>query len=124
MIPLSGGDIQIIDTKNEKIDYSFNEKYIYYIDEKFYVHRVDKEMTENNDIISKVKAMKVDATDQFIYIQGYNEDLFENTVIPYEDLEDKDWDNSDWDWYSCALYKMDFNGKNLQKIADEVTEDK
>lgn len=63
LIPLSGGPIQIIDNKNKKIDYSYNEKYIYYIDEKFYVHRVDKKMTENNSIINQVKAMKVDATD-------------------------------------------------------------
>lgn len=97
LIPLSGGPIQIIDNKNKKIDYSYNEKYIYYIDEKFYVHRVDKKMTENNSIINQVKAMKVDATDQSVYVQGYDRDLFEDTVIPYEALEDRDWDNSDRD---------------------------
>lgn len=119
LIPISGGEIQIIDDKNKKIDYSYNEKYIYYIDKKFHVHRVDKRNTEHDDIISKVKAMKVDATEQSVYVQGYNKTLFEDKVIPYEDLESWDWGY--YDWYSCALYKMDLNGGNLRKIEDEVT---
>ena len=121
LIPFSGGEIQIIENKNKKIDYSYNEKYIYYIDKNFYVHQIDKK-TKKNKIISRIKAMKVDATDQSVYVQRYDRDLFEDTVIPYKQLEDHDWEYGEWDWYSCAIYKMDLDGKNPHMIVDEVTE--
>lgn len=93
----------IVITKGEIYD-AYNNKYYFYIDKKYRLHRKNRK-TGKDKIISGIKAVTVDCTKKGLYVQKYDkwyDDGF------YEDA------HAD---YAPALYFMDFKGGNVKKIA-------
>lgn len=90
--------------------FSTNRKYIFYLDKKYQLHRVDKK-TRKDVKLSKKKWMSVYATDEKIYLVEYDE----NIVGAYwqEDegdvVQDHDYPGEN------ALYSMDFQGE-MKKV--------
>lgn len=125
IIPRKGGemvrifqDAAIAGSGDTPLSVSSNSKYIYYIDKTYKVRRVDKK-TMKNIVVSNVKAIDVKCTEKNIYVKKYKEEL----VPGYCDWGDDTIVNtisarlSD-DTNSSALYCMDLDGRNREKIAD------
>lgn len=93
----------IVITKGEIYDV-YNNKYYFYIDRKYRLHRQDRK-TGRDRIISGIKAVMVDCTRKGLYVQEYDQ--------WYDDgyYEDASVD------YAPALYYMNFKGGNVKKIA-------
>lgn len=85
-------------------DFAFNNKYYFYIDNKYRLHRQDRK-TGKDKIISEIKVSKLDCTQKGLYVQKYDK-WFED-----DGFEDA---NAD---YAPALYFMNFKGGNVKKIA-------
>lgn len=90
--------------------FSTNRKYIFYLDKKYRLHRVDKK-TRKDVKLSKKKWMSVYATDEKIYLVEYDEDIVgaywqedEGDVV-----QDHDYPGEN------ALYCMDFQG-DMKKV--------
>lgn len=90
--------------------FSTNRKYIFYLDKKYQLHRVDKK-TRKDVKLSKKKWMSVYATDEKIYLVEYDEDIVgaywqedEGDVV-----QDHDYPGEN------ALYCMDFQG-DMKKV--------
>ncbi|MCH5266520.1 MAG: hypothetical protein J1F02_11510 [Lachnospiraceae bacterium] len=119
LIPRSGGKMLKVFSeakKNKKgmIQYSYNQKYIFYIDKDRKVRRMNKE-TKEEAVISQLKAARVDCTEDSVYIRVYSKERYEGEV--WEMILDDDeggWDN--YARYSDDLYCMDLNGKNVERL--------
>lgn len=97
--------------------FTHNKKFIFYMDGRGKIHRVNKKTRE--DVImnglDKVRLMDIKCTDDGVYAQ-----VFHTSVSPTYIC---DWDD-DFDYYgstkdtteSCSLYYMDCNGGNVKKI--------
>lgn len=115
MIPRAGGKMLPV-LKNAKknkygiADYSFNEKYIFYIDEKEKAHRINKK-TKKDIIISKKKVVGIDCTEDKIYIRVRDKKWY-SLKEPYD--PDDSWEI--YDVYADDLYCMDLNGKKEKRI--------
>jgi len=114
-IPRKGGKMQpLLRNAGEywggQFVFSTNRKYIFYLDKKYQLHRVDKK-TRKDVKLSKKKWMSVYATDEKIYLVEYDE----NIVGAYwqEDegdvVQDHDFPGEN------ALYCMDFQGE-MKKV--------
>ena len=114
-IPRKGGKMQpLLRNAGEywggQFAFSTNRKYIFYLDKKYQLHRVDKK-TRKDVKLSKKKWMSVYATDEKIYLVEYDE----NIVGAYwqEDegdvVQDHDYPGEN------ALYCMDFQGE-MKKV--------
>ena len=114
-IPRKGGKMQpLLRNAGEywggQFAFSTNRKYIFYLDKKYQLHRVDKK-TRKDVKLSKKKWMSVYATDEKIYLVEYDE----NIVGAYwqEDegdvVQDHDFPGEN------ALYCMDFQGE-MKKV--------
>ena len=114
-IPRKGGKMQpLLRNAGEywggQFAFSTNRKYIFYLDKKYQLHRVDKK-TRKDVKLSKKKWMSVYATDEKIYLVEYDE----NIVGAYwqEDegdvVQDHDYPGEN------ALYSMDFQGE-MKKV--------
>ena len=127
LIPRSGGkmikafaDAKIFKSLYEysyitkSISHSYNKKYIFYIDKNYKVHRIDKK-TGRNHIISNLKAVGVDCTEDRVYVKVHAKAWYDKKGMWKEFDEDEEGDLS-YDWYSHHLYCMDINGRNVEKI--------
>ena len=102
-IPSAGGKMQQIG-QGEIRDFAYNNKYYFYIDKKYRLHRQNRK-TGKDKIISGIKAVKVDCTKKGLYVQKYDK-WYDDGY--YEDA---------YADYSPALYYMNFKGGNVKKIA-------
>ena len=113
-IPRRGGKIQPLLKSavqySGRILFSSNKKYIFYVDKKYHLHRIDKRTGEDN-LISKKKLMSVQCMEDRIYVKAWRHDYW------------------DWDWEEEAkekrpdiLYCMDLNGKIKWKHTMEKQE--
>lgn len=115
-IPRGGGEMLPL-LKNAKknkygvADYCFNEKYIFYIDEKAKAHRINKK-TKKDIIISERKVVGLDCTEDKIYIRVRDKKWY-NLKEPYD--PDDPWDI--YNVYADRLYCMDLNGKKEKRIS-------
>ncbi len=91
-------------------DYSFNEKYIFYIDEKERAHRINKK-TKKDIIISKRKVVGIDCTEDKIYIRVRDKE-WHSLKEPYD--PDDSWHI--YNAYADNLYCMNLNGKKEKRI--------
>ena len=98
------------------ISYSYNKKYIFYIDKNYKVHRIDKK-TGQNRIISDLTAAGVDCTEDRVYVKVHAKAWYDEKGM-WEELyeDDEGWVNCNS--YSDHLYCMDIDGKNVEKIWD------
>ena len=114
-IPRKGGEMRPLLRNAEEywggqFAFSTNRKYIFYLDKKYQLHRVDKK-TRKDVKLSKKKWMSVYATDEKIYLVEYDEDIVgaywqedEGDVV-----QDHDYPGEN------ALYCMDFQG-DMKKV--------
>lgn len=114
-IPRKGGKMQpLLRNAGEywggQFAFSTNRKYIFYLDKKYQLHRVDKK-TRKDVKLSKKKWMSVYATDEKIYLVEYDEDIVgaywqedEGDVVQDHDFPGEN-----------ALYCMDFQGE-MKKV--------
>lgn len=107
VIPRSGGKIM-----NGVIASNFNSRYLFYIDEKNKVHRVEKR-NRTNKVISNIQAMSIECTENGLYLHQYEEKLLDVD----EDDDSMDYQETD-DPMTCHVYYMDLDGKNVEKIAE------
>lgn len=105
-IPSAGGKMQQIG-KGEIRDFAYNNKYYFYIDKKFSLHRQNRK-TGKDKVISGIKAIKVDCTKKGLYVQKYDKWFDDDDASGFE------YANAD---YGHALYFMNFKGGNVKKIA-------
>lgn len=117
LIPRSGGKMSPVFRNAKKdengiINYSYNKKYIFYIDKKNKVHRISKK-TKKDIVISKHKAVRIDCTEDSLYIRVrdkvWNSELFRKAKWAEEDLINPD-------CYSDHLYCTDLDGRNENRI--------
>ena len=104
IIPLKGGKM----VRKDLQDYPFvhNDKYIFYIDSKYKLHRVDKDNLQKDKIISKKKFWGVYCTNNELYLKKYYKDL--------EDyLKEEEESESDPKLFRVGIYVMDFDGKEI-----------
>ncbi len=89
---------------------SYNSRYIYYIDKKYHLRRIDKKTMEDIKI-SNIKSMEVSCTEDSVYVKGYVKEI----LLEYLDETEgcaKYYENP----ISNDLYCMDLDGKNIKKI--------
>ena len=98
----------------KSISYSYNKKYIFYIDKNYKVHRIDKK-TGQNRIISDLTAAGVDCTEDSVYVKVHAEAWYDKKGM-WEELYDDDEGWVSYNGYSDHLYYMDIDGKNVEKI--------
>lgn len=117
LIPRNGGKmVEALDKSWSLADtppYAKNEKYIFYIAHKTKeIHRLDKSTLEDK-IISDIEAMDVKCTKDGLYVQEYDYE-----IAPDNDTNDCEDDivQEEDDPYSCNLYYMDFDGKNVKRL--------
>lgn len=75
IIPLAGGRMIKLPGKIWRETICSNKKYIYYIDEKFRIHRITKK-TMNHTIFSGIKAVDVQCTENSVYATGYHKKYY------------------------------------------------
>lgn len=115
LIPRNGGKMLPVfrnarKFKNGMIKYTFNEEYIFYIDKKDIVHRIDKK-TKKDRVISKRKVVGIDCAGDWLYMR------IRDKVWYSDDFQDEWSDNNVVsDYYSDHLYCMDLDGKNEKEI--------
>ena len=128
LIPRSGGKMVKV-FQNAKIEnptikempqkvygemyYTYNQKYIFYIDKKDKVHRISK-ATKEDIVISKLKADGVDCTEDSVYVKVHAKEWYSKSR--WEEFEDDDEGDISTDSYSNHLYCMDLDGKNVKRI--------
>lgn len=91
-------------------EYSFNEKYVFYIDEKEKVHRINKK-TKKDIIISKRNVVGIDCTEDKIYIRVRDKKWYS---IKEPNNPDDSWDI--YNIYADRLFCMDENGEREKRI--------
>ncbi len=112
MIPRKGGEILRLGDGCDRIagDIAHNKKYVFYCDGDYRLHRLDKG-TKKDIIISGIKAMNVNCTEDGIYVQGYNKFYASGRL----DSEEEDTWHALGD-YSFDLYYMDLDGRHKKRI--------
>ena len=99
-IPLNGEMQRVFD---ESINgYCYNKNYIFYIDKKWNIHKYNRK-TGKDERISNMKAMKIDCTSKGVWVQKYNKQVINDFLESGHLVE---------------LYYMDFDGNNVEKLAD------
>ena len=101
MIPASGKQMKNILGNHAEV-YSLHHKYIFYTDMKHRIHRWDRK-TQEDKIISSVKAMGLDCTREGLFVREYNEWIADSERDVADDI-------------SNVLYYMDLDGKHVKKI--------
>lgn len=96
------------------ISYSYNKKYIFYVDKNYKVHRIDKK-TGQNRIISNLKAAGVDCTEDSVYVKVHAKAWY-NKKGMWKELYDDDEGLVSYNCYSHHLYCMGIDGRNIEKI--------
>lgn len=91
-------------------DYSFNEKYIFYIDKNEKAHRINKK-TKKDNIISKRNVAGIDCTEDKIYIRVRDKKW--HSIKEPNDPDDS-WDI--YNDYADQLYCMDLDGDREKRI--------
>lgn len=98
--------------------FTYNKKYIFYIDGEGKIHRIDKK-TREDVVISdqnKIHPMDIQCTEDGLYIQefyyGVSMDYLWENPDTYLDTVGVDTEEDD----SCDLYYMDCNGENIKQI--------
>lgn len=131
IVPINGGKIV-----NKPLQYlsgdSFvhNSKYIFYLDTKYKLHRVDKKNLQKDTVISDKKFFSIDCTENELYLKKYDkkwfeDDLYKSLMGDYAEGEKEyDYDIDDCtvdevDNEEMELYTMDFDGTDLEKILNE-----
>lgn len=99
----------------KSISYSYNKKYIFYIDKNYKVHRIDKK-TGRNHIISNLKAVGVDCTEDNVYVKVHAKAWYDDKKGMWKEFDEDDEGDLSYNWYSHHLYCMDINGRNVEKI--------
>lgn len=118
IIPRDGGEMIPFFRRVKEYDlnlravlpYTYNKKYIFYVDKKYKVHRFTKK-TKKDVIISNIKAMDVKCTEDSVYVQEYDKFSIEGGP---------EYVHSDDNPASSNVYCMDVNGKNVKKIVERV----
>ncbi len=86
-------------------------QYIFYMDKKDRLHRIDKK-TDQDKMITTKKISKIHATEEGLFVELYDKKL-ENKIDEDFDMEERYmWYN----YYPANLYYMDFDGKNMEKL--------
>lgn len=99
---------------------STTSEYIFYIDETFRIHRVDKKDFKDT-MISDIKAAGIDCVDNGIYVREYDKILFD--AQKYLDFPDElQGTADDYALYSNAIYYMDFNGEHVETVVGAYTD--
>ena len=120
--------LYIIDGKRKKMqkvtssikDWTISEQYVFYTDQKDTIHRWDKE-TEEDKVISKIKAYDIKWVGDELYVQEYN-DYYDVDEEEIEIAVDSGMDYSADEFYKMLeagkmdIYTMDFDGGNIKKI--------
>lgn len=75
IIPLAGGRMIKLPGKVWRETICSNKKYIYYIDDKFRIHRITKK-TMNHTIFSGIKAVDIQCTENCVYATGYHKKYY------------------------------------------------
>lgn len=99
---------------------STTSAYIFYIDDAYRIHRVDKKDFKDR-IISGIKALGIDCVDNGIYVREYN-DILRRVSRKLE--FPKEWESGNLEYYrySNAIYFMDFNGENVETVEEADTD--
>ena len=100
----------------KSISYSYNKKYIFYVDKNYKVHRIEKK-TGQNRIISDLKAAGVDCTEDRVYVKVHAKAWYDEKGM-WKELYEDDEGLVNCNSYSDHLYCMDIDGKNVEKIWD------
>lgn len=117
IIPRSGGKMTKIFENSQRnadgtISFSYNKKYIFYIDKDSRIHRVSKE--DLSDIILNNRTAKdVKCTEDGIYIQVPNTSAASAKNKKGNKKQETD------DPESCDLYYMNLDGKNVEKLQNK-----
>ena len=94
IIPLAGGRMTKLPGKVWRETICSNKKYIYYVDEEFKIHRITKK-TLNHTVISGIKAVNVQCTENCIYVTGYHKKYYKGYFDYKEEDEDEDFECED-----------------------------
>ena len=97
IIPLTGGKMIKLPGRVWGETVCSNKKYIFYIDEKFRIHRFCKK-NMNHTIINGIQAVNIRCTDNCIYVAGYNKKYYGNyfgNYLKYKDEEEPESDDGD-----------------------------
>lgn len=125
IIPLSGGKMKRLSGNVSKL--CSNKKYIFYVDEKFKLHRITKK-TGENIILCGMKVTNVSCTEKYIYVIGYDKKYEKALLSELDKYNDKDNDeNDDYgieevtiqerdNFHSFDFYCMDPDGNQRKKI--------
>lgn len=115
IIPRNGGKMRPVfrnakKIKNGMIKYTVNEKYIFYIDKKDIIHRIDKK-TKKDRVISKRKAEGIDCAGDWLYMRVRDK-------VWYSAVFQDEWSDEtvSQDMYSDHLYCIDLDGENEKRI--------
>ena len=115
-IPRNGGKMQpllrnAMQYDNGLIAFSSNSKYIYYLDQKYKMHRIDKK-TKKDTQICKTEMLSVHCTEEKVYAKKYKD-----TLLPLYWDDDGDAEAQEVDDPSASiLYCVDLDGKNVKRI--------
>ncbi len=128
IIPINGGKIVKKSLQYLSEDsFVHNSKYIFYLDTKYKLHRVDKGNLQKDTVVSNNKFFSADCTENELYLKGYDKKWFESDYYKSlmgryaEGEKEYDYDIDDCTAYEVdneemVLYTMDFDGANLRKI--------
>lgn len=108
IIPLKGGKIISVSKKNYTA-FSSNKKYIYYIDKKRRLHKINKKTLKDTFAVN-MKVRDVYATDKGVFFRKYDKDLEREMWADADERED-DKDNNLHRYFPRHIYKLTKNGK-------------
>lgn len=91
--------------------YASNSKYVFYVDKKDSIHRLNKK-TKKDKIIRRGEALDVSCTEKGLYVRVREIKGFDR-CNDYNDMTDEDEAN---DFYADYLYYLDFDGKKQKVI--------
>lgn len=106
IIPLAGGRMTKLPGKVWRETICSNKKYIYYIDEEFKIHRINKE-TLKHTVFSGIKAVNVQCTENCVYATGYHKKYYGDYFDDEEDDED-----IEGDYYEDYTEEADANDED------------
>ena len=100
-------------SKGSRKNYTANDKYVFYLDNRNRVHRLDKK-TKRDVIIRKEKTLAVSCAGNRLYIRVRDEKGYNQCNKVDYDIEEI----ITTEYYADNLYCMDFNGKKEKKLWD------
>lgn len=97
--------------------FTYNKKYIFYLDGRVRIHRIDKKTGEDVIISTsrKVYVMDMQCTEDGLYVQEFDDYLSYDKLLDDPEINDY-YGNEAEESASCSLYYMDCNGENVKKI--------